>query len=53
MLDGGRAYWALHHPPGQPDFHHPPGFALRLPYANALIPKGAEGEALAPGIGPG
>jgi hypothetical protein len=24
--DGGRSYWALAHPPGQPDFHHPAGF---------------------------
>lgn len=27
---GALSYWALHHPPGQPDFHHPHGFALRL-----------------------
>jgi hypothetical protein len=26
--DGGIAYWALRHPPGQPDFHHSDGFAL-------------------------
>lgn len=25
------SYWALRHPPGPPDFHHPDGFALRLP----------------------
>lgn len=24
------AYWALAHPPGKPDFHHPDAFALRL-----------------------
>lgn len=53
MLDGGRAYWALHHPPGQPDFHHPAGFALRLPYADALVSKAVEGESLAPGSGRG
>lgn len=28
---GGRlSYWALHHPPGQPDFHHPDGFVCRI-----------------------
>jgi hypothetical protein len=28
---GGRlSYWALAHPPGKPDFHHPAGFALEL-----------------------
>jgi hypothetical protein len=29
--DGRLAYWALRHPPGAPDFHHPDQFALRLP----------------------
>jgi hypothetical protein len=28
--DGGLSYWALRHPPGAPDFHHPDGFALTL-----------------------
>jgi len=28
--DGTQSYWALHHPPGTPDFHHPEAFALRL-----------------------
>jgi len=29
--DAGRlGYWALRHPPGNPDFHHPDGFALEL-----------------------
>jgi hypothetical protein len=29
--DSGRlSYWALQHPPGNPDFHHPGGFALEL-----------------------
>lgn len=28
--DGGRSYWALKHPPGDADFHHPDGFALEL-----------------------
>lgn len=30
--DGGRlSYWALHHAPGNPDFHDPDAFALELP----------------------
>ena len=29
--DGTLSYWALRHPPGKPDFHHPDGFVLRLP----------------------
>ena len=29
--DNGRlSYWALQHPPGKADFHHPDGFALEL-----------------------
>ncbi|MHB1429158.1 MAG: DOMON-like domain-containing protein [Rhodocyclaceae bacterium] len=28
--DGRRGYWALAHPPGKPDFHHPGGFTLCL-----------------------
>ncbi len=28
--DGRLSYWALQHPPGNPDFHHPDGFALEL-----------------------
>jgi hypothetical protein len=28
--DGTRSYWALHHPPGKPDFHHRDCFALEL-----------------------
>lgn len=28
--DGSLGYWALAHPAGQPDFHHPAGFALQL-----------------------
>jgi hypothetical protein len=27
---GGKSYWALAHPPGQPDFHSPDCFALEL-----------------------
>lgn len=30
-IDGTRSYWALAHPPGKPDFHHPDCFALALP----------------------
>jgi hypothetical protein len=29
--DGTKSYWALAHPPGAPDFHHPDCFALTLP----------------------
>lgn len=28
--DGTKSYWALRHPPGRPDFHHPDCFALTL-----------------------
>lgn len=28
--DGAFSYWALKHPPGKPDFHHPDSFALEL-----------------------
>jgi len=28
--DGARSYWALRHPPGRPDFHHPDTFAVTL-----------------------
>ncbi|HYG25507.1 MAG TPA: DOMON-like domain-containing protein [Caulobacteraceae bacterium] len=28
---GSLSYWALAHPPGRPDFHHPDCFALELP----------------------
>jgi hypothetical protein len=27
-IDGRLSYWALKHPPGKPDFHHPDSFAL-------------------------
>ncbi len=30
---GAKSYWALAHPPGPPDFHHPDCFALELPAA--------------------
>lgn len=29
--DGTKSYWALAHPPGPPDFHHPDCFVLELP----------------------
>lgn len=29
--DGHISYWALAHPPGKPDFHHPTCFAATLP----------------------
>jgi hypothetical protein len=28
--NGRRSYWALEHPPGKPDFHHPDCFAAEL-----------------------
>ena len=28
--EGALSYWALRHPPGKPDFHHPDAFALEL-----------------------
>jgi hypothetical protein len=31
---GKLSYWALRHPPGDPDFHHPDCFALELEPAN-------------------
>ena len=30
-VGGRKSYWALAHPPGAPDFHHPACFALELP----------------------
>jgi len=27
---GELSYWAIRHPPGKPDFHHPDSFALKL-----------------------
>ena len=33
--DGTKSYWALAHPPGKPDFHHPDCFVLELPPPNA------------------
>jgi hypothetical protein len=31
---GRKSYWALAHPPGKPDFHHPDCFALEFPAAS-------------------
>ncbi|MEA3010032.1 MAG: hypothetical protein QOJ91_1724 [Sphingomonadales bacterium] len=31
--EGERSFWALAHPPGEPDFHHPDCFALEFPAA--------------------
>ena len=28
--NGRRSYWALEHPPGRPDFHHPDSFTMEL-----------------------
>lgn len=35
-LNGQKSYWALTHPPGKPDFHHPDCFALQLPAPKPL-----------------
>lgn len=32
-VEGGLSYWALAHPSGDPDFHHPDCFALEFPPA--------------------
>jgi hypothetical protein len=29
-INGRLSYWALKHPPGKPDFHHPDSFALEI-----------------------
>ncbi len=34
-VDGTKSYWALAHPSGKPDFHHPDCFALTLPAPDA------------------
>lgn len=31
--DGNKSYWAVRHPEGRPDFHHPDCFAIELPAA--------------------
>jgi len=33
--DGRKSYWALAHPQGKADFHHPDSFVLELPPVNA------------------
>jgi hypothetical protein len=33
--DGTKSYWALAHPPGKPDFHHPTCFTATLPPPSA------------------
>lgn len=33
---GHKSYWALAHPPGKPDFHHPTCFAATLPAPQTL-----------------
>lgn len=29
--EGAKSYWAIAHPPGKPDFHHPDCFAIQFP----------------------
>jgi hypothetical protein len=36
--EGRLSYWALRHPPGRPDFHHPDGFALALEFPRNPAP---------------
>ena len=31
--EGRLSYWALRHPPGRPDFHHPDSFSLALAFS--------------------
>jgi hypothetical protein len=40
------SYWALKHPPGRPDFHHPDAFALELerPDADPVSDLAKEGK---------
>jgi hypothetical protein len=33
------SYWALKHPPGKPDFHHPDAFALEVEAPNLQAQK--------------
>lgn len=39
---GTITYWALRHPPGEPDFHHPDGFALDVAGPVAGIIEGTD-----------
>lgn len=41
--DGTLSYWALRHPPGRPDFHHPDAFALEIGRAVAADVKDPAG----------
>jgi hypothetical protein len=36
--EGRLSYWAVRHPAGRPDFHHPEGFALALELPNQAVP---------------
>jgi len=38
------SYWALKHPPGKPDFHHPDAFALELEQPDAVGAAAEEGK---------
>jgi len=42
--DGRLSYWALRHPTGRPDFHHPEAFEAQLEPARLARPKRANGE---------
>jgi len=40
---GTISYWALWHPAGKPDFHHPDGFVLELAISNSAAGREIEG----------
>lgn len=41
---GVLSYWALKHPPGKPDFHHPDAFTLELEQPDAVGAAAEEGK---------
>ncbi len=41
---GVLSYWALTHPPGRPDFHHPDAFTLELEWPDAARVSDPPGE---------
>jgi hypothetical protein len=36
---GTLSYWALKHPSGKPDFHHPEAFALEVAPLNGAVTR--------------
>ena len=41
---GTLSYWALRHPPGRPDFHHPDAFALEFDPLNGVAAHAGRGK---------